>query len=61
MKEWSLISCQVFFNLIRHYRRKCRAVNCDQCVLEKNVYFINDISPHFKILSNERLDLCEFL
>ncbi len=26
MKEWSLISCQVFSNLIRHYRRKCRAV-----------------------------------
>ncbi len=22
MKEWSLISCQVFSNLIRHYRRK---------------------------------------
>ncbi len=26
MKEWSLISCQVFSNLIRHYRRKLRAV-----------------------------------
>ncbi len=26
MKEWSLISCQVFSNLIRHYRRKFRAV-----------------------------------
>ncbi len=25
MKKWSLISCQVFSNLIRHYRRKCRA------------------------------------
>ncbi len=26
MKEWSLISCQVFFNLIRHYRRTFWAV-----------------------------------
>ncbi len=26
MKEWSLISCQEFSNLIRHYRRKFRAV-----------------------------------
>ncbi len=26
MKEWSLISCQVFSNLIRHYRRTFRAV-----------------------------------
>ncbi len=26
MKEWSLISCQVFSNLIRYYRRKFRAV-----------------------------------
>ncbi len=26
MKEWSLISCQVFSNLIRHYRRKLGAV-----------------------------------
>ncbi len=26
MKEWSLISCQVFSNLIRHYRRHFRAV-----------------------------------
>ncbi len=26
MKEWTLISCQVLSNLIRHYRRKCRAV-----------------------------------
>ncbi len=25
-KEWSLISCQVFSNLIRHYRRRFRAV-----------------------------------
>ncbi len=25
MKEWSLISYQVFSNLIRHYRRKFRA------------------------------------
>ncbi len=26
MKEWSLISCQVFSNIIRHYRRNFRAV-----------------------------------
>ncbi len=25
-KEWSLISCQVFSNLIRHYKRQFRAV-----------------------------------
>jgi len=24
MEEWSLISCQVFSKLIRHYRRKLR-------------------------------------
>ncbi len=61
MKEWSLISCQVFSTLIRHYRRKCRAVklanggfksielkgavNCGQCVLEKNIYFIMIFPP----------------
>ncbi len=45
MKEWSLISCQVFSNIIRHYRRKLSAaklanggfkkyiVNYVQCVL----------------------------
>ncbi len=27
MKEWSLISCQVFSNLIRHYRRKLELLN----------------------------------
>ncbi len=53
MKEWSLISYQLFSNLIRHYRRTFRAVNlanggfqkyfyksavnCGQCVLEKNI------------------------
>ncbi len=63
MKEWSLISCQVFSNLIRHYRRKLRAVklanggfkkywikgaiNCGQCVLEKNIYFIMIFPPIF--------------
>ncbi len=61
MKEWSLISCQVLSNLIRHYRRKFRAVklanggfkeywikgavNCGQCVLEKNIYFIMIFLP----------------
>ncbi len=59
MKEWSLISCQVFFNLIRHYRRTFRAVKLAnggfkkywikgcrvQCVLEKNIYFIMIFPP----------------
>ncbi len=43
MKEWSLISYQVFSKLFRHYRRKLRAVtlgkgrcnNCGQNELEK--------------------------
>ncbi len=29
------------------------------CIREKHL-FHNDISPHFKFLSNERLDFCEF-
>ncbi len=29
MKELSLISCQVFSNLIRHYRRKCLGYVCN--------------------------------
>ncbi len=59
MKECSLISCQVFFNLIRFYRRTFRKVklanigfkkywikvNCGQCVLEKNIYFIMIFPP----------------
>ncbi len=37
------------------------AVNCGQCVLEKNIYFIMIFPPHFKfLLSNERLDFCDF-
>ncbi len=72
MKEWSLISCQVLSNLIRHYRRQCRAVKLanggfkkyyqlwPMCIREKH-FFHNDISPHFKfLLSNERLDLVIF-
>ncbi len=35
MKEWSLISCQVLSNLIRHYRRKCKAVNLANGGLKK--------------------------
>ncbi len=55
--EEGMISCQVFSSLIRHYWRKCY---CDQCVLEKNIYFI-DISTHFKfLLSKERFDFCDF-
>ncbi len=61
MKEWSLISCQVFSDLIRHYNKLFRAVklakwcfkkywkkvavNCGQCVLEKNMYFIMICTP----------------
>ncbi len=30
------------------------------CIREKHL-FHNDISLHFKFLSNERLDLCEFV
>ncbi len=33
MKEWFLVSCQVFSNLIRHYRRKFRAVKLACTVL----------------------------
>ncbi len=72
MKEWCLISGQVFRNLIRHYRRQIEvsksiewrgAVNCGQCVLDIFFYFIM-ISPpthtHLKVLSsNERLDFCD--
>ncbi len=60
MKEWSLIFCQVFYNLIGHFRRTFRAikllklvklcVNCSQCVLEKNIYFIMISPPPFLIL-----------
>ncbi len=46
MKEWSMISCQVFSNFIRHYRRKllyyfgkCRF----QKVLNKSVPLIVSI------------------
>ncbi len=76
MKEWSLISCQVFSNLIRHYRRKLlyyfgkwrfqKVLNKRVPLIVANVYrekhlFHNHISPHFKfLLSNERLDFCEF-
>ncbi len=35
MNEWSLISCQVFSNLIRHYRRKFRAVKLANGGLKK--------------------------
>jgi len=56
-----LISCQVFSKLIRHYRKRLRAVilakggckkfwinganNCGQRVLEKNIYFIMWFPP----------------
>lgn len=55
MEEWSLIFSQVFFNFIRDYRRRLRAVKlanggskkylikgANKCghVLEKNIYFI---------------------
>ncbi len=43
MKEWSLISCQVFSNLIRHYRRKLLYYFCKwrfQKLLHKRVPLI---------------------
>ncbi len=59
MKEWSLISCQVFSNLIigehlelLNWQMEVSksieykgAVNCGQCVLEKNIYFIMIFPP----------------
>ncbi len=37
------------------------ANNCVQSVFEKNIYSIIIFPPHFKLLlSNERLDFCEF-
>ncbi len=37
------------------------AVNCGQCVLEKNIYFIMMRPLHFLfVLSNEGLDFCDF-
>ncbi len=66
MKEWSLISCQVFSNLIRHYRRTFRAVKLanggfkkywikGSCLLRpmcirEKHLLHNDIYPHFKFL-----------
>jgi len=35
MEEWSLISCQLFSKLIRHYRRKLRAVILEKRRLQK--------------------------
>ncbi len=37
------------------------AVNCGQRVFEKNIYFIMIFPPFFFLLSNERLDFCDFL
>ncbi len=66
MKECSLISCQVFFNLIRFYRRTFRKVKLANIGFKKywikgsrylwpmcireKHLFHNDISPHFKFL-----------
>ncbi len=66
MKECSLISCQVFFNLIRFYRRTFRKVKLENIGFKKywikgsrylwpmcireKHLFHNDISPHFKFL-----------
>ncbi len=70
MKEWSLISCQVFSNLVRHYRRKLRAVilanggfkkywikGCRYLCpmcIREKHLFHNDISPHFKFLFSNK-------
>ncbi len=75
MKEWSLISCQVFSNLIRYYRRKLRAVklanwgfkkywingavNCGQCVLEKNSYFIMIFPPFYILIIEWNVRFCD--
>ncbi len=74
MKEWSLISYQVFSKLFRHYRRKLRAVTlgkglCNNWVpiivanMKWRKYFLhNEISPHFQLFYfNDRLEFCEFL
>ncbi len=62
MKEWSLISCQVFsltssgiigehLELLNWQMEVSKsiqyksAVNCVQCVLEKNIYFIMIFPP----------------
>ncbi len=42
MKEWSLLSYQVFSNLIRHYRRKFRAVKLAN---RDNFFFLNKRLP----------------
>ncbi len=60
MKEWSLISCQVFSNLIRHYRRKLRAVilgkecrnTCGQHKLEKVFISQWDFPPTFNCFTS---------
>ncbi len=66
MKEWSLISCQVFSNLIRYYRRTFRAVKLANGGIKKywikgchwlwpmcireNIIFHNGISSTFLFL-----------
>ncbi len=74
MKEWSLISCQVFSNLIRHYRRKLRAVYPGKgrrnnwvpiivanMKLEKAFISQWDFPPHFQLhYFMIGLEFCEF-
>ncbi len=72
-RKWSLISCQVFSKLFRHYRRKLRAVTlgkgrCNNWVPiivatwnSESIYFIMRCSPHFQLFYfNDRLEFCEF-
>ncbi len=59
MKEWSLISCQVFSNLIRHYRRKFRAVKLANGGFKK--YWIKGYQqfwPRVYKLYNQQLAWC---
>jgi len=58
MEEWSLISCQGFSKLIRHYRRRLRAVimgkgDCKKVfnkrgqIIVAHVFWRKKNSPHF--------------
>ncbi len=73
MKEWSLISCQVFSKLFRHYRRQLRAVtlgkgHCNNWVpifvanMNKRKHlFHNEISPYFQLFYfNDRMEMFEW-
>jgi len=73
MEKWSLISCQVFSKLIRHYRERLRSVILEKEVAKrvpiimasvfwsKTFISYNVIYPHFQFFYfNEGLDFCDF-